>query len=60
MQSPHDFLFSQFFNAATTNVIGNLLEQNSSGSPAPPIEDDFLLLDGSNFLLLDGTHLLLL
>jgi hypothetical protein len=58
MQSPHDYMFSQDFNPATTNVINTNYETPSSGFF--PVPNAFLLLDGSNFLLLDGTDLLTL
>jgi hypothetical protein len=36
-----------------------ILNEESSG-PLPPVEGDFLLLDGTPFLLLDGTPFSLL
>lgn len=35
-------------------------DYNGEGNTPPPVENDFLLLEGTNFLLLDGTDFLLL
>ncbi len=54
----HDFLFDVNFSVSNESVY-TLVDQ-TAGSPLPPIEGYFLLLDNTNFLLLDGENLTLL
>ena len=48
------------FYSHLTNVLFPFVVLGKEVPPAPPTEDDFLLLDGTNMLLLDATNLLLL
>jgi hypothetical protein len=59
MPSPnHQFLFDVNFNVGNESVFNQ--ESVNEGTPFPPVEGYFLLLDGTNFLLLDGENLTLL
>lgn len=46
------------FNFSVDSVFYARISEVSS--VVPPVENDFLLLDGTNFLLLDNTNFLLL
>jgi hypothetical protein len=54
----HDFMFDVNFGLGNESVF-TLVDQEEI-APLPPIEQYFLLLDGTDFLLLDGENLLLL
>ena len=57
----HPFTFDANWGFGDDSVFSDSNTAGSSGGPVPPpLEDDFLLLDGTNFLLLDGTNFLLL
>lgn len=59
MQSrTHNFIFDANFNLATENLL--VQKYPSEGTPFPPVEGYFLLLDNTNFLLLNGQNLTLL
>jgi hypothetical protein len=59
MQSrSRSFFFDTTFNFGTDSVF--VEKSDDIGEPFPPVEGNFLLLDGTPFLLLDGTNLLLL
>lgn len=52
------FIFDVNYALASDSVF--TLVRESDTNVIPPVEDDFLLLDGTNFLLLDGENLALL
>lgn len=55
----HGFKSDKWIRIATDNVTGQVKNPEFSPGP-PPVEGDFLLLDGTNFLLLDGDNFSLL
>ena len=54
----HPFVFDVNYSFGEESVF--TLVDETAGSPLPPIEGYFLLLDGTNFLLLNGQNLTLL
>ena len=54
----HEFFFDVSFGFGTESVFTSI--DDDEGTPFPPSEGYFLLLDGTNFLLLDGEYLDLL
>lgn len=59
MQSrTHSFTFDTTFNFGVDSVFVNT--SNNEGTPFPPVEGNFELLNGTPMLLLDGSNFLLL
>jgi hypothetical protein len=54
----HDFFFDTKFSFGDESVF--TLIDKAETVPTPPVERDFLLLNGGNFLLLNGQNLDLL